>query len=156
MIYVGADHRGFELKAKVNNWLKRRGYEFEDVGAYEYDRGDDYVDFAIDVAQKVARNPDAHRGIAICGSGVGVEIAANKVMGVRCGLGFEEDQVHAGRKDDNMNMLALAADNVTEEEVLCMLEQFLTTEFVMSERYVRRLDKIKRFEKRVTEKHGDR
>jgi ribose 5-phosphate isomerase B len=149
MIYIGADHRGFELKAKINKWLSGRGYEFEDMGAFEHEGQDDYVDFAIAVAQKVSNSPEAHFGIVICGSGVGAEIAANKVRGVRCGLGFEEDQVHAARKDDNMNVLALAADNTDEFKALELVEKFLETDFVKSERYMRRVEKISRYEKEV-------
>lgn len=143
MIYIGADHRGFELKAKINKWLQGRGYEFEDVGAYEYDLGDDYVDYAIAVAEKVG---EKNRGIVICGSGVGVDVAANKVKGVRCGLGFAVDQVHAARKDDNINVLALASDNATEEQAVEMVEKFLETGFVGDEKYLRRIEKIKRYE----------
>jgi len=156
MIYVGADHRGFEMKAAINAWLKGRGYEFEDVGAFKYEHDDDYADYAIDVAQRVAQAPDKHRGVVICGSGVGVEVAANKVKGIRCGLGFEPDQVHAARKDDNMNVLALAADNVTEDEGLALLERFLETEFVETDRYLRRVEKIKRYEGAAFEKHRGR
>jgi ribose 5-phosphate isomerase B len=150
MIYIGADHRGFELKAKINRWLTGRGYDFEDMGAYEYDRNDDYTDFAFAVAQKVAENPEKHWGIVICGSGVGGEVAANKVRGVRAGLGYESDQVNAARKDDNINVLTLAADNVDEVRALVLVEQFLDTEFVMSDRYLRRIEKIKRYESEVT------
>lgn len=146
MIYIGADHRGFELKAKINKWLQGRGYEFEDVGAYEYDHDDDYVDYAIWVAQKVAQNPDKNRGVVICGSGVGAEIAANKVKRIRCGLGFEIDQVHAARKDDDINVLALAADNTDEEKALQLVAKFLETEFITSDRYLRRIEKIGRYE----------
>lgn len=146
MIYIGADHRGIELKAHINSWLKGRGYEFEDVGAYEYNRGDDYVDFAIDVAQRVAKMPEKHWGIVLCGSGVGVAIAANKVKGVRCGLGFEVDQVYEARKDDNINVLALAANNTDEIKALELVEKFLETEFVRSDSYLRRIEKIKRYE----------
>jgi ribose 5-phosphate isomerase B len=149
MIFIGADHRGFELKAKINKWLSGRGFDFEDMGAFEYDRNDDYADFAFAVAQKVANNPEKHWGIVICGSGVGVEIAANKVKGVRAGLGFELDQVHAARKDDNINVLALAADNVDEVRSLVLVEQFLETEFVASDKYLRRIEKIKRYESEV-------
>ena len=156
MIYIGADHRGFELKGRVAMWLKGRGYEFEDAGAYKYDRSDDYADFGIEVAQKVAEAPEDHRGIVICGSGVGIEIAANKVKGVRCGLGFEPDQVYAARKDDNINVLALAADNVTEEEALNLVEKFVETSFDASERYARRMEKISRYEGVVYEKHSRR
>lgn len=153
MIYIGADHRGFELKARLNKWLTGRRYEFEDAGTFAYDRDDDYVDYAIAVAQKVAVNPEGNRGVVICGSGVGVDVAANKVKGVRCGLGFEPDQVYAARKDDNINVLALAADNVTEEESLALLEKFLETEFVKSEAYMRRVEKIERFEQLSYERH---
>jgi len=150
MIYIGADHRGFELKAKINKWLAGRGYDFEDMGAFEYDRDDDYTDFAIAVAQKVAESPEKHWGIIICGSGVGVEVAANKVKGIRAGLGFESDQVNAARKDDNMNVLALAADNVDEVQALELVEQFLETEFAMSDKYLRRIEKIKRYESKAS------
>ncbi|MEK7504111.1 MAG: RpiB/LacA/LacB family sugar-phosphate isomerase, partial [Patescibacteria group bacterium] len=87
------------------------------------------------------------RGVVICGSGVGVEVAANKVANVRCGLGFAEDQVHAARKDDNINVLAIAADNTDEEHVLKLVEKFLETEFVESDRYLRRIEKISRYER---------
>lgn len=144
MIYLGADHRGYDLKAKIAKWLSGRGYEFEDLGAYEYDHDDDYVDYAIKVAEAVAHSG---RGIVICGSGVGVEVAANKVTGVRCGLGFAEDQVHAARKDDNINVLAIASDNTDEEHVMKLVEKFLETEFVESDRYLRRVEKISRYER---------
>jgi ribose 5-phosphate isomerase B len=150
MIYIGADHRGFELKAKINEWLVGRGFEFEDMGAFEYNSGDDYVDFAIAVAQKVSNSPENHFGIVICGSGIGVSIAANKVRGVRCGLGFEEDQVHTGRKDDNMNVLAIASENTDEFKALELVEKFLETDFVKSDRYLRRIEKISRYEKEIT------
>lgn len=149
MIYIGADHRGFELKAKINKWLSGREYDFEDMGSFEYDSTDDYVDPAIAVAQKVSASPDVHWGIVICGSGVGAEIAANKVKGIRCGLGFEEDQVHAARKDDNINVLSLAADNTDEFKALELVEKFMDTDFVKSDRYLRRLEKIERYEKEV-------
>ncbi len=145
MIFIGADHRGFELKAKIAKWLAGRGYEFEDVGAFEYDHEDDYVDFAISVGEKTVEK--GGRGIVICGSGVGVDIAANKVAGVRCGLGWEADQVHAARKEDNINVLALPADNVEEEKALKLAETFLETEFVQTDRYLRRIEKISRFER---------
>jgi ribose 5-phosphate isomerase B len=147
MIFIAADHHGLELKAKINEWLKGREYEFEDLGAYEYNPWDDYVDFAIDVAQRVASNPEANRGILICGSGVGMCIAANKVKKIRAGLGFAPDQVHAARKEDNINILTLAADNLDEVIALDFIEQFLDTEFVKSDNYLRREEKITRYER---------
>lgn len=147
MIFIGADHRGFELKAKIDKWLAGRGYEFEDLGAYEYDHEDDYVDFAIAAGERTVEK--GGRGIVICGSGVGVDIATNKIKGVRCGLGWETDQVHAARKEDNINVLALAADNIDEEKAMKLTETFLETEFVETDRYLRRAEKIARWEKEV-------
>ncbi|MDO8488011.1 MAG: RpiB/LacA/LacB family sugar-phosphate isomerase [bacterium] len=144
MIYLGSDHRGLELKGKIAKWLAGRDYAFQDLGAYEYDHEDDYVDYAIAVAQKVAADPPHSRGIVICGSGVGVDIAANKVSGVRCGLGFSEDQVHAARKDDDINVLALAADNIEVDQGLKLIEKMLDTEFIMTDSHRRRLEKITR------------
>ncbi len=152
MIYIAADHRGFELKARINDWLKGRGYEFEDLGAYEYKQEDDFVDYAIDVAQRVALDPDKNRGILVCKSGVGMNIAADKVRGIRCGLGFAPDQVHSARKDDNINVLALAADNTDEIQAWELVEKFLETEFVKSENYLRRIEKISRYERELA--HG--
>ena len=149
MIYIGADHRGWELKAKIEKFLQGRGYEFEDVGAFEYEHDDDYVDFAVLVAQGVAKNPENNQGIVICGSGVGVDVTANKVRGIRCGLGWEVDQVWEARKDDNVNVLALAADNIDEEKAMRLVEKFLETEFVKTDRYLRRIEKIKRYEKEI-------
>ena len=146
MIYIGADHRGFELKAQINHWLQNRGFEFQDLGAFDRQHEDDYVDYAIAVAQGVSKSPEKHRGIVICGSGVGVDVAANKVTGVRCGLGFAEDQVHAARKDDNINCLALASDNIDPDQALKLVDKFLEPEFVESDRYLRRIEKIARYE----------
>ncbi|HBC73130.1 MAG: hypothetical protein UX91_C0007G0044 [Candidatus Amesbacteria bacterium GW2011_GWB1_47_19] len=146
MIYIGADHRGWELKAKINRWLKGRGYEFEDLGAYEYNTWDDFADYAIDTAQRVTAGGEKNRGILVCGSGIGMCIAANKVRGIRAGLGFAPDQVHAARKDDNINILVLASDNTDELAALELAEKFLETEFVESDNYLRRIEKISRYE----------
>lgn len=149
MIYLGADHRGYDLKAKIANWLSVREYEFEDMGPFAYDHDDDFTESTFLVAEQVSKNPEKNRGIVMCGSGVGVSIAANKLPKVRCGLGFAEDQVHAARKDDNINILALACDNTDETHALKLVEKFLETPFVESERYLRRIEKISRFEKVV-------
>ncbi|MBI5358721.1 RpiB/LacA/LacB family sugar-phosphate isomerase [Candidatus Amesbacteria bacterium] len=149
MIYLGADHRGYDLKAKIAKWLVAREYEFEDMGPFAYDHDDDFTESTFLVAEQVSQSPDKNRGIVICGSGVGVSIAANKLPRVRCGLGFAEDQVHASRKDDNINILAIASDNTDEEHALKLVEKFLETPFIESERYLRRIEKISRFEKIV-------
>lgn len=144
MIFVGADHRGLVLKAAVNTWLKNRGYEFEDVGAYEFNQEDDYVDFAVDVAQRVVKQKGM--GILICASGVGVDIAANKVEGVRCALGFALEQVTAARRDDNINVLALPSDFIDGQKGVMLVERFLVTPFTEYDKYLRRIEKIARYE----------
>jgi RpiB/LacA/LacB family sugar-phosphate isomerase len=147
VIFIGADHRGLALKAVVNTWLAGRGYQFEDLGAYEYNQDDDYVDFAIAVAQRVADRGDSGRGVVICGSGVGVDVAANKVEGVRSVLGFALPQVVAARHDDNVNVLALAGDYCDGRQAVMLVERFLSTVFIENEKYLRRLEKLKRYEK---------
>lgn len=149
MIYIGADHRGFELKVQINKWLQGRGWEFEDLGAFEYEKKDDYVDLAVAVGQRVAQAPEKSRGILICGSGVGMSVAANKVKKIRAGLGFELDQVHAARKEDNINILVLAADHTGEIKALELVEKFFETEFVKSDAYLRRMEKIERYEQEM-------
>lgn len=147
MIYLGADHRGFELKEKIGKWLTEHSFEFEDLGALEYDHDDDYFDYAYAVAEKVQKSPETNRGIVICGSGVGVDIVANRFDGIRCGLGFAEDQIHAARRDDDINVLAIPADNCDDNLALKLVEKFLETSFAKSDRYQRRLEKLARFEK---------
>ena len=145
MIYLGADHRGFELKEKVKDWLDERGFEYVDEGAYELDKSDDYTLYAEKVGVLVADN-EAARGILICGSGVGADIAANKIDGVRAAVGKNKEQIEAGRRDDNMNILVLAADYTEEKEAKEMIEGFLNTKFSGKERHKRRLEEIKRVE----------
>jgi len=149
MIYIGADHRGWDLKGHIERWLQGREMEFEDMGSYEYDRTDDYVDVAVEVAQKVAENPSKNWGIVLCGSGVGVCVAANKLRGIWCGLGFSPDQVHAARKEDNINMLAIPSDSVDENMAMDLVDKFFGTEFVRTDRYLRRREKVERYEKEV-------
>src|SRR3990167_2156290 len=105
-IYLGADHRGFQLKEELKQFLETN-YDVEDCGAFEKIESDDYTDFAIKVAEKVSSN-EGSRGIVICGSGVGVDITANKFPKIRCGLGINREQIKAARNDDDVNVLALA------------------------------------------------
>ena len=108
MIYLGTDHRGFKLKEKIKEWLSEWGHEFEDLGNTVYDKGDDYPDFASAVARKVTENPRENRGILLCGSGVGMDIAANKFKGVRSALVWSDDEelVKHSRLDDGTNVLS--------------------------------------------------
>ena len=144
-LYLGADHRGFELKEHLQVWLKGEGYQVVDCGNTKYDPEDDFPDFSLVVAQKVQQDPKS-RGIVICGSGVGVNIAANKVKGVRASTGINVDEVRHARKHDDLNVLAISAEYTSYEEAQKMITMFLTTPFISEEKYVRRLDKISKYE----------
>lgn len=145
MIYIGADHRGFELKEKIKNWLSEWGYGYEDTGAFLYDKNDDYPDFAKNVAEKVLQSPDS-RGILICGSGVGVAIAANKIKNVRAGTAINAKQIKDSISDEDTNVLAVSADYISENEAKEIVKSFLETKFSGEERHVRRINKIKEIE----------
>lgn len=140
-IFVGADHRGYELKEKLVEGLADIGLSVTDCGASSFNQDDDYVDFGKAVGEQLAETKKS-LGVVICGSGIGICMAANKVPGVRCGLGFDVGQVIAGRQDDDMNVLALAADYVSYEQALQLVRAFVDTEFVANERHLRRLEKL--------------
>jgi len=142
MIYLASDHRGFELKEKVKKWLRGWQREFEDLGNNKLDLEDDYPDFAIKVAKKISKGKKGDMGIVICGSGIGMDIVANRFAGVRCGLGFSPQQIRIAKRDDDLNCLSLAADFVSEEEAKRIVEMFLETQFTGTEKYLRRINKI--------------
>jgi len=147
MIYLGADHRGYNLKEALKIYLKELGYDFDDLGALEIKFDDDYSDYAILVAQKVSQNPKENIGILICGSGVGVDIVANKFKGVRSAFLFDTQQARMSRNDDDTNVLSLSADFTDENLAKEILKIWLETPFSRLERHVRRLTKIKEIEK---------
>jgi ribose 5-phosphate isomerase B len=144
-IFIGADHRGFELKTQILNWMYSLGHEVEDCGANELVLRDDYVDFAGIVGRKVAEEL-GNRGIVICGSGAGVDITANKINGIRSSIGFNVEQVKAARRDDNLNVLALASDFALFEDAKVLIETFLSTAYDPTDNHVRRLEKIRNLE----------
>ena len=146
-IYIGADHRGFELKKELKKFLIEKGYEVEDAGAFKYDKDDDYPDFAEAVAEKVSKD-DSARGILLCGSGTGMDAAANKVRGVRATLAFSKEITRAARNDDDVNVISLPADFLKSQEAEEIAEIFLKTPFEAAERRVRRLQKIAEIEKK--------
>lgn len=146
MIYTGADHRGYNLKEVLKIYLKELNFEFEDLGAKELIFDDDYPDYAIEVAKKVAENLDKNRGILICGSGVGVDIVANKIKSIRCALCFDAAQARASRNDDNTNVLSLSSDFTAEDKAKEIVKVWLETPFSGLERHIRRVEKIKAIE----------
>ena len=149
LIYIGADHRGFKLKENIKKYFYEKGLEYEDLGAYELDPKDDYPIYAERVAEKISGALDSAedgRGILICGSGVGVDIVANKFEGIRSGLGMNVGQVKSARRDDDINVLAIPADETSEDTARDMVKSFLETEFEPSEKHTRRLDEIEKIE----------
>lgn len=141
-IYLGADHRGFALKERLKQMLTNDAYTVIDCGATTLVSDDDYPDFAKAVAEGVGKNPGEDRGIVICGSGFGVDIATNKFPGIRAALPMSPDHIYQGRHDDDVNVLALAANFVDETMAEKIVKTFLSTPFAKEERYERRIRKI--------------
>lgn len=141
MIYIGADHRGFEYKEKIKNWLASRDIKFEDMGAIEIDNDDDFVDFAQKISVIVSQDSQS-RGILLCNNGVGMDIVANKFKNVRSVLGFDAEQVKLARSDDDVNVLSLPAGFILIEKAYELIDIFLNTDFSGEDRFKRRLDKI--------------
>ena len=146
MIFLAADHRGFPLKEKVKQWLVEWGYDYEDMGAFKLDPTDDYPIYAKKVAEGIVEPED--RGILVCGSGVGADVVANKFDGIRSGLAISKEQIRAARNDDNINVLALASNFISEEEAKEIVKTFLDTEFAEEERFNRRLKEVSEIEKK--------
>lgn len=152
VIYIGADHNGFELKEEVKTFIQGLGYQIFDLGNTKLDGTDDYPDFASAVAGKVSQDYENARGIVVCGSGVGVDIVANKFPRVRCSLILTPDQAFDARNDDDANVLALPANYVRSDDVKRILTTWLGTPFSGEERHRRRRDKISKIEIEIQEK----
>lgn len=148
LIYIGADHRGFNLKEQLKNSLGREGYEVVDVGNSVLDKNDDYPDFAKAVAKEIGADTESRRGILICGSGVGVDVTANKFKGVRSAFALSSDQIYSARHDDDVNVLSLAANFISADDAQKIVRVFLATPFSGEVRHKRRIDKISELEKK--------
>ncbi|MDD5431242.1 MAG: RpiB/LacA/LacB family sugar-phosphate isomerase [Candidatus Pacebacteria bacterium] len=146
LIYIGTDHRGFNLKESLKKYLADLGYSIEDVGNEKYDESDDYPIFAKQVAEKVAKNLQNSKGVVICGSGAGADIVANKIQGIRSVLAISVEQAEATRSDDDTNVLALAADYTSEEDAKRILSSWLKMPFSGEEKHKKRLREIEMIE----------
>lgn len=144
-IGICADHGGFELKEKIKSFLSENQFETVDYGAMELNNSDDFPDYVIPLAKAVA-SKEVFRGIAICGSGVGACVTANKIPGIRAALISEYFSAHQGVEDDDMNLICLGGRvtgyAIAEELVLA----FLNAKFIGAERHLRRLEKIQNLE----------
>lgn len=144
-IGICADHGGYALKKIIHPFLIKMDYEVVDFGAFKLDEMDDYPDFVIPLAKAVATN-EVERGIAICGSGVGASITANKVAGVRAALIQDHFSAHQGVEDDDMNLLCLGGRVTGFASAQELILAFLKAAFTGAERHLRRLQKIKQLE----------
>jgi ribose 5-phosphate isomerase B len=147
-MHVGicTDHGGFELKNQLAQKLRAAGHEVTDFGAFSLNPQDDYPDFVIPLARAVAGGK-VLRGVAVCGSGVGAAVCANKIAGVRAALIEDHFSARQGVEDDHMNIICLGGRIVGAELAWDLVEAFLTAEFSQAERHLRRLSKVAALER---------
>jgi len=150
-IAIGADHAGYELKEKVRRWLVQHGIEVDDLGTNSSESVD-YPDYARAVAEEVSRK-DADFGILVCGSGIGMAIAANKVPGVRAAHVSSEQEAELSRAHNDANVLTLGARILNEHDAFQILDAWLGTPFAGG-RHQRRVDKIAEIEREEAQKTG--
>lgn len=145
-VYLGADHAGFEFKQRIIEHLLSKGHEPVDCGAYTLDADDDYPAFCIAAAAKTVADPGS-LGIVLGGSGNGEQIAANKVPGVRCALGWSVETAKLAREHNNAQVIGIGGRMHTEEEMLAIVDAFLTTPWSKAERHQRRIDILSEYER---------
>jgi len=138
---IATDHAGFSLKEELYARLRSAGHELVDFGAFQLNPGDDYPDFVIPLARAVASGA-VERGVAVCGSGVGASVCANKVPGVRAGLIHDHFSAWQGVEDDDMNMICFGARALGSFAAWDLLEAFVGARFSQAERHRRRLAKV--------------
>ena len=138
---IATDHGGFALKEELVVYLREAGHEVIDVGAHSLNPGDDYPDFVIPLARAVAAGK-VERGVAVCGSGVGASVCANKIPGVRAGLIYDHYSARQGVEDDDMNILCMGGRVVGPAVARDLVDTFLAAGFSRAERHIRRLRKV--------------
>ena len=138
---IATDHGGFALKEEMISKLEAAGHEVVDFGAHNLNPGDDYPDFVVPLARAVVAG-DVHRGVAICGSGVGASVCVNKIPGVRAALIHDHFSARQGVEDDHMNILCMGGRTVGPEVAWDLVETYLSAEYSQAERHLRRLGKV--------------
>ncbi len=141
MIFLSSDHGGLDIKKELARFLEETGIPHEDLGPFTLDPQDDYPDYTDKLVKKMLATPDS-RGVLICKNGVGVTIAANRYKGIRAGLSWNEAHAASSRRDDDTNVLTLAADYTKIHEALTIFKSWMNTPFSNEERHKRRLAKI--------------
>ena len=140
-IGIAIDHGGFGLKEDLVARLETAGHEVVDFGAHHLEPDDDYPDFVVPLARAVAKGR-VERGVAICGSGVGASVCANKIPGIRAGLVGDTFSAHQGVEDDHMNIISMGGRTVGSFLAWELVAAFVAAQFGQAERYSRRLDKV--------------
>jgi ribose 5-phosphate isomerase B len=140
-IGIAADHAGLPLKQPLADFMRGAGHEVVDFGAMDLNVGDDYPDYVLPLARAVAKGEVA-RGVAVCGSGVGATVAANKIHGARAALIMDTFSAHQGVEDDDMNVLCLGARIIGFSLARELVETFLAARYSGAERHARRLAKV--------------
>jgi ribose 5-phosphate isomerase B len=138
---IATDHGGFALKEELMAKLRAAGHEVMDFGAHALNPGDDYPDFVVPLAKAIILG-QVERGVAICGSGVGASVCANKVKGVRAALIHDHFSARQGVEDDHMNILCMGGRTVGPEVAWELVETYLAAEYSQAERHLRRLGKV--------------
>ncbi len=138
---IATDHGGIELKQQVQAYLEHKGFSVKDFGAFEYDKQDDFPDFVVPLARAVAAG-EVERGIAVCGSGVGASIAANKIKGIRACLINESYSARQGVEHDDMNMICLGGRVIGIALAQELVDNFLGAEYQGLPRQLRRMGKV--------------
>ena len=140
-IGIATDHGGFDLKEQLIKQLREAGHEVVDFGAHNLSEGEDYPDYVLPLAQAVAIQ-EVERGVAICGSGVGASVCANKIRGVRAALIHDHFSARQGVEDDHMNILCMGGRTVGPAVAWDLVQTFLAAEFSQAQRHLRRLAKV--------------
>jgi ribose 5-phosphate isomerase B len=140
-IGIATDHGGFDLKEELVRRLRDAEHEVVDFGAHQLSQGDDYPDFVIPLAQALAAG-NVDRGVAVCGSGVGASVCANKVPGIRAALIHDHFSARQGVEDDHLNILCMGGRTVGSAVAWDLVQTFLAAEFSQAERHLRRLSKV--------------
>jgi ribose 5-phosphate isomerase B len=138
---IASDHGGFDLKQELVGQLRAAGHEIVDFGAHSLTPDDDYPDFVIPLARAVAAG-QVERGVAICGSGVGASVCANKIAGVRAALIHDHFSARQGVEDDHLNILCMGGRTEGVAVAWDLVQTFLAAEFSQAERHLRRLGKV--------------
>ena len=148
MLFIGADHAGFKLKEFIKKYLIKEGISFADVGALKEVPDDDYPDFALKLSKAVAKNKGS-KGILICGTGVGMCIAANKVKGIRAANVYDEYTAKFSRAHNDVNVVCLRGREVDFKKSLELLKIWLNAKFSGEKRHLKRINKIKKIENKM-------